>query len=184
MGGNQMGFFDLNFWQDFVSNTVATLIGAGLGVLGALWLSNLRDKKTEHEKTVKVINLLWVEILQNKNYLSKWYYPCQEGQPDDASTFDISISVQDEVWRSFSDGGELQWINDLDLLNSFANTYHDIGAIKQLSRRFYELVTKRGFGARGAEIASVMEALRERTKKFLDSVAEMNHVNRSMNNTG
>jgi len=41
-----MNFFDFSFWQSFVSNGIATLIGAGLGVLGAHnYIAHLNKQK-------------------------------------------------------------------------------------------------------------------------------------------
>ncbi|MFN8402730.1 MAG: hypothetical protein U0V48_04140 [Anaerolineales bacterium] len=34
-----------------------------------------------------------------------------------------------ELWDSFSDGGELQWIQDLDLLNAMSFAYYSIKSI-------------------------------------------------------
>jgi hypothetical protein len=65
-----MEFFSIEFWQSFVSNTFATFIGAGLGVLGALWLSGYQEKSSEKERKKKILRLLFHELLVNTSYLS------------------------------------------------------------------------------------------------------------------
>jgi uncharacterized membrane protein len=46
-----MTFFDFGFWQDFVSNSLATLLGALVGIPIALWLNRLLTRWQEHRKT-------------------------------------------------------------------------------------------------------------------------------------
>jgi hypothetical protein len=42
----------------------------------------------------------------------------------------LSLGLSNENWRAFSDGGELQWINDVELLSRLAVAYHSIQMVK------------------------------------------------------
>jgi len=46
-----MAFFDFRFWQDFASNSLATLLGVLVGIPIALWLNRLLTRWQESRKT-------------------------------------------------------------------------------------------------------------------------------------
>jgi len=106
-----MEFFSAEFWQSFVSNALATCIGAGLGVLGALWLSRYQEKSSEKERKKKILRLLFNELLGNLTQLSAF----QKSQIKYREALTLSALLRNESWRAFSDGGELEWIKDPQL---------------------------------------------------------------------
>ncbi|MBI1802245.1 MAG: hypothetical protein HY259_08215 [Chloroflexi bacterium] len=44
--------------------------------------------------------------------------------------------VKDELWTAISDGGELQWIDDLDLLEHISHSYYFLRAIRLYERTY------------------------------------------------
>ena len=48
-----MNFFDFSFWQNFVSNALATFLGAIFGIPIALLLSRYQEKIAEKERKSK-----------------------------------------------------------------------------------------------------------------------------------
>jgi len=48
-----MCFFDITFWQDFVSNGLATLLGALVGIPIALWIDRSISRRQEAEEASK-----------------------------------------------------------------------------------------------------------------------------------
>ena|SRR5689334_3493052 len=55
----------------------------------------------------------------------------------------VGLSLADETWKSFSDGGELQWLKDPGLLTILAGTYARIGYVRSLSEKYFDLVAVR-----------------------------------------
>ena len=104
-----MPFFDTSFWQNFVSNTLATIVGAViLGIPIALWLNKHQEKSSEKERKKKILSLLREELLINLTQLSGW-------EKNDNKRIEVNIIgpfLRNESWKAFSDGGELQWIKN------------------------------------------------------------------------
>jgi ABC-type spermidine/putrescine transport system permease subunit I len=48
-----MNFFDFSFWQNFVSNLLATIIGVALGIPVAFWINRRVGDITEKKKERK-----------------------------------------------------------------------------------------------------------------------------------
>ena len=71
------------FWPELITTVIgvflsipatlcATFLGAGLGVLGAWWLSNYIERRTETERKSKILKLLEEEISINITILSNY----------------------------------------------------------------------------------------------------------------
>jgi hypothetical protein len=41
----------------------------------------------------------------------------------------MAAYLKDEMWRAFSDGGELSWLRNLDMLGSLSDSYFNVRAI-------------------------------------------------------
>jgi ABC-type spermidine/putrescine transport system permease subunit I len=52
-----MGFFNLSFWQNFISSGLATLVGVIIGIPAALWIGRIQERATEKEKKKKSFSL-------------------------------------------------------------------------------------------------------------------------------
>jgi len=116
---------------DFWNNLVATLIGIAIGIPVGLFV-NRRQTEQEEEKrsriegeqrkkhVTKIISLLQSELSEGLRGLRRIR---------DRSRIDTWIEfdpIKVELWQAFSDGGELQWIDDPDLLNTLAAAYHHL----------------------------------------------------------
>jgi hypothetical protein len=132
-----MQFFSLEFWQSVVSNLIATFVGAGAGVLAALWINAHTETTTEREKKQKILRLILAELTRNYQLLEEFII-CKG---DRQTTVSIGLRIHDEVWQAFSDGGEIEWIKDPTLLNYMAETYAWTRATIRLSGRALDIVT-------------------------------------------
>lgn len=129
-----MGLFDLSFWQSFISNLCATVIGVGLGIPVALWINRLIGKSTEKERKKKVLRLLHSELQTNLSYLanfSKEFYIHETGI--------YPALLRDELWRAFSDGGELEWIKDISILSALAEAYYMVRNVIYLAEKEFDI---------------------------------------------
>lgn len=54
----------------------------------------------------------------------------------DVSNFYEPIKV--ELWRAFSDGGELHWIDDPGILDALADSYGELNHLNVLYRYYFE----------------------------------------------
>jgi len=105
-------FFDFSFWQNFASNGLATLLGVAIGIPIALWINNLLEKQTEVKHKKKILSVLKVELTENDQILTRWV----ESGKDKLGVIVVNVRLKDELWSTFSDGGELEWIKDTQLL--------------------------------------------------------------------
>ncbi|MBI5954445.1 MAG: hypothetical protein HY865_22540 [Chloroflexi bacterium] len=123
-----MNFFDFSFWQGFVGNLLATVIGIAFGIPVGLFFDRIVESKNEKKKRHKILENLLIEMLPNYAKLEAW----KKRQNEDLNTSIYAAFLSDEVWNTFSDGGELQYINDTMLLASLAMVYADIKRVKYI----------------------------------------------------
>ena len=137
-----MDFFNLSFWQSIISNLCASVLGVGLGVFGALWLNNYVEKRTEKERKKKILKVLTEELKENLVILEMWqdkninFNRITSVRQDIIS---LCVSLYTESWDAFSNGGELEWINDPVLLNILATCYNRVSAVKFLANKYFDL---------------------------------------------
>jgi hypothetical protein len=124
-----------NFWLNFSSNLFATLIGIVVGLPAALWLDRKARAKNELEKAyeakqraAKILSILLAEIEDDLVAMSHFH-------EDMANEF---YPVRTESWRAFSDGGELQWINDPELLNQLSMGYAEIDHYSFVLEKYFD----------------------------------------------
>ena len=115
--------FNQDFCSSFLSNLFATIIGIGFGLPIALWLDRIIRSRNEKGKTKeslervkKILILLQSELNENHDSINKFH--------EDVSNYYYPVRI--ESWNAFSDGGELQWLNDPDLLAVLSSTYATI----------------------------------------------------------
>ncbi len=115
--------FNQDFYSNFLSNLLATVIGIGFGLPIALWLDRIFRSRNEKEKAresfervKKILILLQSELKENQDSIDKFH--------EDVSNYYHPVRV--ESWNAFSDGGELQWLNDPELLAVLSSTYATI----------------------------------------------------------
>jgi len=129
----RMANFDNSFWNNFLSNALATIVGVLIGIPIALWINRIQQKYADYaekqksniessSRRRKILQLLRGELNENQILLNK---TCDDIKNESFFTgfrFD-SYRLRVELWSAFSDGGELEWIHDLDLLHSLALAY-------------------------------------------------------------
>jgi hypothetical protein len=125
--------FDQAFCSDFLANLLATILGIAFGLPAALWLdrkarsrSERERKKEAHERITKIITVLRTELEDTDRAI--------DTINDDLVNHYCPVTV--ESWNAFSDGGELQWLNDPDLLGTFSRTYASIKEYDFLFRQY------------------------------------------------
>jgi hypothetical protein len=131
IGGHYI--FRSSFLQDFSSNFLSTILGVIVGIPIAFWTSNYQDRVAEKERKTKILHLLQEELFVNLTQLSGWL-------KSPAKYYELFIMggfLKDEVWKSFSDGGELQWIKDPTLLNQLSWAYSSIKTVKYISEKYF-----------------------------------------------
>lgn len=131
-----MNFFDLAFWQAFVSNAAATIVGVAIGIPVALWINHYQEKSSEKERKKKILRLLFNELLGNQAVLSGWHK--SEDQHGEARI--LSAVLRNESWKAFSDGGELEWIKDPELLNTISEAYFLVRSVGEMSDKYYGML--------------------------------------------
>jgi hypothetical protein len=117
-----MNFFDFTFWQSFVSNLGATIIGVGLGIPVALLINRWIERRTEKERKKKILTLLRDELSYNEIEFDRM----QNIDILNRESGVLSSILRNELWKAYSDGGELEWIKNVDLLAKIADTYYSI----------------------------------------------------------
>ncbi len=121
------------FWLNTLSNFIATLGGIIIGLPFALWLDRIVRVRNEAERLAeakkrahKILTLLDSELQKNSQYISQFH-------EDVAHNF---FPVRMELWNAFSDGGEIQWIDDPDLLSQLSDSYAQIGRFNQIFQEY------------------------------------------------
>lgn len=125
------------FWFDFLSNTLATFVGVIVGIPVAILLSELQERQSEKERKQKILQLVTKELLTNSDELKQW--KSSDNRQNDGLF--LHTLLKTEVWRAFSDGGELEWIKSPDLLGIISEAYFSIRATRTLSERYFEVKT-------------------------------------------
>src|SRR5208283_945824 len=123
-------------FSQFFSDVLATVIGAGLALWGAIWLdrrTHLRDETTrnqeKHDRAIKVLSLILEELQFNLAALKVI-------DENIASTYQ---QLKIESWQAFSDGGELKPIDDPVLLNAISNAYANIKHFTVLYYKYFDM---------------------------------------------
>jgi len=136
---------DIQFRDSFMGNWFATMIGVMVGIPIALEI-NRRQRKVQERtekvvrereqlaRTAKILKLVKKELTHNREALVG-----RQQTEDGTSQRVVSTNrLKDELWNAFSDGGELQWITDLELLDSISAAYHHIRTVIYLEERYFE----------------------------------------------
>lgn len=129
-----MSFFDFSFWQSFLSNALATFLGVIVGIPVALWIGRYQERKMELEKKEKILKLIHEELSVNHDFLSEWL-----AEPSTTILDILFIHLRYEMWRAFSDGGEIQWIKDAETLAYIAEAFACVRTVKELAFNYYTI---------------------------------------------
>ncbi|MHC1773734.1 MAG: hypothetical protein AB9907_18740 [Flexilinea sp.] len=154
---------DTEFTKSFASNTLSTIIGAVCGLIIVFWVNDLerekskKDSESQTQSTKeKVLQVLVEDLKHNQTELNK------QLSPQESEAFLLRINLKIESWRAFSNGGELQSINDPEILHNLANIFDMTSSVIYL----LELLTDFGSG-RGSYKAINNQAVPNQLKELI-----------------
>ena len=135
---------DAQFRDDFISNLAATVIGLLVGIPVALELNRRQQASEEaraeqtRAKEISARKARILQLLRNELDINRQLILHRKGSGPSGKRAVLLPGLKDEVWRAFSDGGELQWLQSPDLLDSIATAYHSVRSIIYLEERYFE----------------------------------------------
>jgi hypothetical protein len=105
-----INFFDISFWQGFVGNLFATIIGVALGIPIDFCINRRVEAATEKEKKYKILSVLLDDLKWNNNQLRAWNgsrlwigdEPIQERFEYYLNMAMFGMSLSDEKWMAFA----------------------------------------------------------------------------------
>ncbi|MBC8552418.1 MAG: hypothetical protein ISR58_13170 [Anaerolineales bacterium] len=153
-------YFDAKFWGDFLANLLATVVGLIVGIPIAIALSNYQEHEVEQERKEKIISLLSQELFVSYNQLVAY----KNNTDKEAVLIILSGFLSDESWRAFSDGGELEWVKDPQLLSDLSWAYGSIQTLKYVLEKHYSYTLHVRI-----KIPATEKYLRDMTEKGIDN---------------
>ncbi len=140
----QLFFDNVAFRLSVLSNLLPTVLGLVVGIPIALWISRKQQHDQEAQenrnrqiekkaKQDRILRLLKAELSQNRYVLVER----MEGQADHGKDYLNVPGVKNDLWVAFSDGGELQWIDDLEILDTISNAHYYIRWIIELEKYYF-----------------------------------------------
>ncbi len=134
----------LEFQESTLSNYLSTIAGVIAGIPVALWLSSLQQRQQEgkdrHAKEIehrerkrRILVLLEEELQYNKTMLLTRAEA--EKRQEAVSPF---LGMKNDLWITFSTSGELEWIDDVQLLNCMSLAYYHTRLIINLEQFVYD----------------------------------------------
>jgi hypothetical protein len=174
------------FRDNFLGDWFATIIGAIVGIPIALWLSRKQQKEQEKQEQLvreqealthkgKILKLIRTELEYNLDQLR-----ASKTETNGVPKRVVFLNgLKDELWNAFSDGGELQWIKDLQSMHMISYAYHYIRRVIYLEKLYMEIKRPRNWANAPAEelvghlleidpvvIEAIEQALEEIDKKL------------------
>lgn len=140
-------FSSSSFQEGAMGNLFATILGVVVGIPIAVELSRrqqalenavgeARKHKEESQRREKILSLIRSELAMNRDDLEEKTKNIQTGGKREVHV----NTLREEMWSAFSDGGELHYINDPELLALIAGAYYEIRTTIHLERRFMEAI--------------------------------------------
>ena len=140
-------FPSTSFTENAMGNLFATILGVLVGVPIALELSRRQQQATlfaslterqsnEATRKRKVLALLRNELSLNLAGIGDRRASIKTGGKREVYT----QSLQDQLWATFSDGGELQYVNNPDLLAALADAYNHVRYSIMLERKTFDAI--------------------------------------------
>ena len=122
-----------SFLDGFIGNWLATVLGLAFGIPIGLEVERLQSQKESRNRKLKILGLVKKELEFNHGLISKnWVGK----DPLERGSF-IGGNLKDELWNAFSDGGEIEWIDNIELLDKIADAYYHIRQLSVLSQKMY-----------------------------------------------
>lgn len=137
---------DEGFLSSAMGDWFATMIGAIAGIPIALALSKWQLEKQEErqqsirtqearDREIEILGLIRTELGFNYEQIER----CREKTGNGIKREVFVNGLRDELWDAFSDGGQLQWIRDVQLLHDMSLAYHYVRRIVRLENSYLEL---------------------------------------------
>ena len=119
------------FWSDFL----ATVLGVALALIGAIALEKYTRSKKEISRLLEkrsrarlVLSLIKKELDYNLAALAKI----------DDNIYSTYNFLRTESWKAFSDGGEIKWIDDPELLDTISTAYSNLFQFISLYEKLFQ----------------------------------------------
>lgn len=133
---------DKQFLDSAMGNWFATIVGVIIGIPIALEINRRQQSEQEKREELsqaeerakrkyKVLTLIREELRFNQQILDQLI----EQQKTHPGIRAIT-GLKDALWSALSNSGDLQWVDELDLLSSISNSYHMISALIHLERQY------------------------------------------------
>lgn len=119
--------------NEFWDNVVATIIGLIIGISIPVFLDRSSRRADERMQRYKTLHLVRNEIVHNHAAVD--FILAADGIPAQEM---LEHRFTSEMWDALSDGGELRWINDNDLLRSIADAYTHTKPLAHLQDRYID----------------------------------------------
>ena len=164
-----------SFLNNFLANLLATLLGIVFGIPIALWIERRRQrtsedklKKEQHERMIKILELIKKELQENFDISDHFHKEVEH----------YYNPLKDELWKAFSDGGELQWINNPNLLDVITAAYFEIHQMSFLYEKYiddYFFLEKSGNIQKAKPLLDIfLIRVRNNRNKIKEAVDEIN----------
>jgi hypothetical protein len=160
----------MDFWSQFWPQLIATLIGVGFGIPAGVWLNHLIERRTQKRKVQKIKDLVVAELSTNTQYLIEWKDNKNKG---DIESGTLANHLHVETWRAFSEGGELEWIEDFRLRDSLSSAYHHTRIVQDYSRKYYDLTITRGSSRHVTHAINILERLETAVDNAIESIRDV-----------
>lgn len=121
-----------DFAPNFASDFLATLIAVVIGIPVALWIAKYQDERETERQQAKILNRLREELLWNRRYIKS----AEEHRQEIAADSFIGLRPKYENWKAISDGGELRWIKDVDLLVKVSDAYYALRHLEGVTKDY------------------------------------------------
>jgi len=159
-------------FSQFLSDLLATLIGLAFGIPVAVGIYRWQEgrgraesAKAEAERRDKLLRLTREELADCLK-LMKDRYQMSHSHPTGQY---IGHRLKTELWRALSDGGELRWIKDLDLMASLATAYHRLGETVFLEGMYVQLYPEHEKAIRENQLHVMWDLLGRSYEKAIDA---------------
>jgi hypothetical protein len=130
-----------------MSSLAATIIGLVAGIPLGLEISRRQAAAEEAQRTnqsdeqarqhrARVLGLIGKELQFNERLIA-----ARTEENNGVKERGVGLPMlKHDVWEAFSDGGELQYVQDPDLLGAIAQAYFHIRNLEFLEERYFDLV--------------------------------------------
>jgi hypothetical protein len=147
-----------------MGNWAATMIGVILGIPIALEISRRQQAAESKQRETKILILLHNELQHNFLLFKKWVKLLEQDlaiKLATTGTFQAELAgekpiasqlirvaqntpMKTELWKTFTEGGEIQWIKDLDILDKLSDAYYHIRELEELRENLLNVATVNG----------------------------------------